>query len=219
MKEPVVAHQVRFQHVQGSCVVQIPALRVAAGERVGLCGPSGIGKSTVLDLLAGLRVAQSGSLVVAGRELVGAPDAIRRAHRLATIGVVPQEHPLVDALDVRENVLLPLRIARWRLPIDAPGRADALLAQLGLSALAGRRASRLSVGERQRVAIARALVADPQVVLADEPTSGLDPDQAAGAVDLLSRAAAGRALVIASHDPVVLARLDRVIEVAAWRVQ
>jgi putative ABC transport system ATP-binding protein len=180
-------------------VVAIPSWAVAAGQHGLIVGPSGSGKTTVLHLIAGLLPPSRGSVRVAGQDLGALTPAQLDAFRGKTIGIVLQRLHLIPALTVRDNLRLARTLAR--LPPD-PARIDALIAQLGLSALAGARPSRLSQGEAQRVAIGRAVVNHPALILADEPTSALD-DANCEAVLALLRAqaeASGATLVIATHD-------------------
>jgi ABC-type lipoprotein export system ATPase subunit len=210
-----------LRHQRGACALFVPELRVAAGEALALRGPSGVGKSTLLGLFAGELAADAGSLRVLGEELVGAPEARRRALRATRIGFVMQGHPLLSSLNALENVLLPLRLhPAHRLDRPAADRARALLDRLRVGALAERAVAGLSEGERQRVALARALITRPALVLADEPTSGLDPEGAASALALVREqvAASGAALILVSHDPAILSAFDRVEDVSAWRV-
>ncbi|MEM1206833.1 MAG: ATP-binding cassette domain-containing protein [Acidobacteriota bacterium] len=191
---------------------------VARGERVALFGPSGCGKSTLLDLVAGVRVPEAGRLVVEGRDVASLGVVERRAHRIRHMGFVFQDFPLVDYLDVLDNVLLPYRLnLELDLDADARGRALELLERLGVGGKSRRAPERLSQGERQRVAIARALVTRPSLVLADEPTAGLDPDTALSVVELLEELSEerGLSLLLVTHDPVLRARFARSLDVAA----
>lgn len=164
---------------------------VPAGRVLAVLGPNGAGKSTLLRLLAGL------SRPSAGRVRVGAGGDDRRQMR-GQVGYVGHATFLYPNLTVRENLLFAGRL----YGVAEPGRrADALLAEQDLEALAGRQAGSLSRGQAQRLAIARGLVHDPPVVLLDEPSTGLDPtaaDRLAARVRAL--AAAGRAVVLVTHD-------------------
>jgi putative ABC transport system ATP-binding protein len=180
-------------------VVAIPSWAVAAGQHSLILGPSGSGKSTLLHLIAGLLRPSRGHVVVAGQDLGALAPAELDAFRGRSIGIVLQRLHLIPALTVRDNLRLARTLAR--LPPDA-AQIDALIADLGLAALAGARPSRLSQGEAQRVAIARAVVNRPMLILADEPTSALD-DVNCTAVLALLRAqaeASGATLVVATHD-------------------
>jgi putative ABC transport system ATP-binding protein len=189
---------------------------VPAGARACVLGPSGCGKSTLLRLVSGELRASAGRVAVDGRALGDLSEAARRAWRLARVGFIFQDFPLVDYLDALENALLPYRLG---LPADpgARGRAGALLEALGLGGKLSARPGALSQGERQRVAIARALVTEPALLLADEPTTGLDPARADGVMDLLEglRAERGMTLIMVTHDPRLRPRFDQVLELAA----
>jgi putative ABC transport system ATP-binding protein len=179
--------------------VQISSWTVAAGQHSLILGPSGSGKTTLLHLIAGLLRPSRGRVFVAGQDLNALTPAELDAFRGKTIGIVLQRLHLIAALTVRDNLRLACTLAR--LPPD-PARIDALIADLGLAALAGARPSRLSEGEAQRVAIARAVVNRPALILADEPTSALDDANCAAVLALLraQAEASGATLVIATHD-------------------
>lgn len=191
--------------------LDVPGLAVAPGEALGLTGPSGTGKTLLLELLGLLRRADRGSyrLGTEGTQVqalwAGRGGRERVSGMRGTFfGFVPQTGGLMPFLTVRENVALTQRVS---------GRRDgaligALLERLDLGAVAGLRPDRLSIGQRQRVAIARALAHRPRFVIADEPTAALDPDNAAAAMALLVEAAAGEgtAVLVSSHD---IALLDR----------
>ncbi len=187
--------------------MEIEALALRGGEALAVVGPSGCGKSTLLDLLALLRrPARADRFVLAGTDVAAlwradgldACTALRGTH----VGVVLQTGGLLPSLSVRENVLLPQRLL-GRLDT---AWADTLLQRLDLSALAARRPSQISIGQRQRVAIARALAHRPALVLADEPTASLGVDHAPAALDLLLELAhgSGAALLLVSHDLALL---------------
>jgi putative ABC transport system ATP-binding protein len=198
-EQPVLILEDLIRAYGARTVVAIPSWTVAAGQHGLIVGPSGSGKTTVLHLIAGLLPPSRGSVRVAGQDLGALTPAQLDAFRGKTIGIVLQRLHLIPALTVRDNLRLARTLAR--LPPD-PARIDALIAQLGLSALAGARPSRLSQGEAQRVAIGRAVVNHPALILADESTSALD-DANCEAVLALLRAqaeASGATLVIATHD-------------------
>lgn len=204
---------------QRSFTLAVDTWRVAQGSRVGLFGPSGCGKSTLLNLIGGVLQPQQGRITVEGLELSTLTDAEKRAHRIRNIGFIFQDFPLVDYLDVNENVLFPYRLnSALRLDNDARDRARTLLGDLGLEDKAQRRPRFLSSGERQRVAIARALVTQPRLLLADEPTAGLDPDQSLAVVRLLEEVSARQnlTLLMVTHDPSLLELFDDVLAVADY---
>jgi putative ABC transport system ATP-binding protein len=175
-------------------------LHIAAGELVMVMGPSGNGKTTLLNCLSGLDDIDAGTVTVDGRDLFAMTDADRTRHRAERMGFIFQAFSLIPVLSAAENVELPLAVlgVPWK---EARVRARAMLARVGLGARADHRPSELSGGEQQRVAVARALVAEPAVVWADEPTGALDSQTAQGIEELLHEVhAAGQTLVIVTHD-------------------
>jgi len=180
-------------------VLALDRWRVARGARCLVLGPSGSGKTTLLNILAGLATPSAGQVRVDGVELGGLGPAERDRFRARHLGLVPQRLHLIAAITVADNLRLARRLAG--LP-DDEARIRALLEQLGLAALAGRRPDALSQGQAQRAAVARALVNQPVLLLADEPTAALDEANAEAAIGLIEAAAkAGSAtLVVASHD-------------------
>jgi putative ABC transport system ATP-binding protein len=187
---------------------------VQPGEVVALCGPSGSGKTTLLNLVAGLLEPDAGRVRLDTTEgerwIAPAAPSARTAVRRRHMGYVFQFFNLVPTLTVRENVLLPLELTRRQ---GLAERALARLHALGLGDLEDQFPDQLSGGERQRTAIARALAHEPCLVLADEPTGNLDRDNAARVVDLLWQEvrSLNSALLVATHDPVVADRADRVV--------
>jgi ABC-type lipoprotein export system ATPase subunit len=191
-------------------------LTVEAGEVVAVLGRSGSGKSTLLHILGGLDAADSGSVKIAGQELVGRRGSTLARIRLRHIGFVFQQFQLIEELSGLENVLL-----ATRLP-GAPGggahRERQLVDALGLAPVAGHLPRELSGGEQQRFAVARALVNDPEVVFADEPTGSLDAENGAAVLQIL-RDLPGRAVVLVTHEPEAAAIADRVLSLVGGRLQ
>ncbi|MFO1364536.1 MAG: ABC transporter ATP-binding protein [Burkholderiales bacterium] len=161
-------------------------LELARGEYVAVMGESGIGKSTLLNLVAGLDRPDAGAIVLDGAELTALGDDALTRLRRTRMGFVFQAFHVLPYLTVAENVALPLLLAGAAAGA-ADARVAAMLAAVGLADRAGSRPRELSGGELQRVAIARALVHGPQLVLADEPTGNLDPDSAQQVLELLRR--------------------------------
>jgi putative ABC transport system ATP-binding protein len=200
--------------------VSVPALRgvsleVEAGEFVALTGPSGSGKSTLLNILGLLDQPDAGSYTLGGRDCGGLDARALALVRRAELGFVFQGFNLIPVLSAAENVEYPLLLDGT--PAKArKERVAAALDQVGLGAFAGRRPDELSGGQRQRVAIARALVKRPRLVLADEPTANLDGATAAQVVDLMKGLAreGGSTVLVATHDPRLSQRCDRVIALA-----
>jgi len=154
-------------------VLQGLDLDVAAGEMVAITGASGVGKSTLLHVLGTLDRPDSGTLQVAGEDVLAYAEPQLRAFRNRTLGFVFQFHNLLPEFSALENVMMPMLIAR-RPEAEAKQAAASLLAELGLADRAEHRPGALSGGEQQRVAVARALVQGPKALLADEPTGNLD---------------------------------------------
>lgn len=218
---PAIAlEDVRLRLGTGTAAVDVLrglTLTIAAGERVGIVGASGSGKSTALMIACGLERADGGRVAVAGIDLAGL-DADRLARfRGETIGIVFQSFHLVSDMTALENVATPLELAGRP---DAFARARAELAAVGLADRLDHYPSQLSGGEQQRVAIARALVHRPSIVVADEPTGNLDEATGADVAALLFARVAeiGATLMLVTHDPDLAARCDRVIHVRAGRV-
>lgn len=208
---------------QGRVLVEIPRLSLRRGEALGIAGASGAGKSTLLFALAGLVPGAQGQVRWQGQDLLAMPARRRAAFRADHIGLVFQDHMLFEELDAPANAAIQagFRPRAERAALRAEG--GRLLAALGLAGK-GADVARLSGGERQRVAVARALAHRPQVLLADEPTASLDAATAEALTgDLLGdtgpdRGRQGRSLIVVSHDPALLARMDRVIRLDHGRM-
>jgi putative ABC transport system ATP-binding protein len=193
-------------------------LRVARGEFVAVMGPSGSGKSTLLNVLGGLDRPDSGRYVLAQDEISALDDDAASDVRNRRIGFVFQSFHLLPRLSVLENVLLPQRYARVPDP-QAPERARALLARIGLGQRLDHLPGQLSGGQLQRAAIARALLNGPDLLLADEPTGNLDSNSAADVMALLRELhAGGQTLVMVTHDPAIAASAQRTIHLRDGRV-
>ena len=189
------------------------------GELVGLVGPSGSGKSSLLHAAALLEKPNSGSVTIAGRDALALSEAERTAVRRSRIGFVYQFHHLMPELDALENVALPRRIAGASAGQAQSDAAERLLS-LGLEGRLRHRPGQLSGGEQQRVAIARALVNRPAIVLADEPTGNLDPSTSDQVFDALEAACrqAGAAALVATHNFALAERMDRVVTLKDGRI-
>jgi putative ABC transport system ATP-binding protein len=208
------------KHYGDACVFSGVNLRVAPGEFVALLGESGVGKSTLLNCIAGLDDADGGRITLAGVE-VGGLDADGRARlRRERLGFVFQAFHVLPHLSVAENVALPLRLLGRHAATQAQ-RVQTLLDAVGLAGLGTRWPAQLSGGQLQRVAIARALVHEPALILADEPTGNLDPTTATRVLDLLLDQArrSGAACLLVTHSQAAAVRADRVLRLTPQGVE
>jgi len=192
-------------------------LDVARGEFVALIGESGVGKSTLLNCVAGLESPDSGTLELAGQDVLGLDEAARARLRRSQLGFVFQAFHVLPHLSVAENVALPLMLL---------GRPDAarvrdVLDAVGLGELSQRLPAQLSGGQLQRVAIARAVVHSPALILADEPTGNLDPATAERVLKLLVSQVrgAGAACLLVTHSQAAAQQADRVLRLAPSGVE
>ena len=191
---------------------------VQDGEHVAIMGPSGSGKSTLLNIIGLLDRPTRGTYRLDGRAVGGLDDDALAAIRRRGIGYVFQSYHLIERLDARGNVELPL-ILDGVAPRERRGRVEAALEAVGLAERADHRPSELSGGQRQRVAIARATILNPRVILADEPTGNLDSSSGEQVLALLeSFRARGLTLILVTHDPAVARRAERVIILRDGRV-
>jgi lipoprotein-releasing system ATP-binding protein len=192
------------------------SFRIDPGEYLAVIGRSGSGKSTLLNLLGLLDRPSDGRLHLLGERVDHLDDRRRAALRNRHIGFVFQFHHLLPEFSVRENLLMPTRIAGGRQARVAGAWADELADLLGLADVVDRGADALSGGQKQRVAVGRALINRPDLVLADEPTGNLDSQNAAAVNELFRRVheATGTTFVIVTHDPGVAETADRMIEVS-----
>ena len=191
-------------------ILALPALTLEPGTSLGVSGPSGSGKSSLLHLVAGLITPSAGRVSWGDTVVSALAEGERDRWRRRTIGFVFQDFHLVPELDVAANIALPASFSSWRLDAVDRRRALDLAEQMGL-ADPRRRAAVLSRGEQQRVAIARALFGKPALLLADEPTASLDAarSEAIGALLVEAATRCGASLICASHDAALLARMDR----------
>lgn len=180
-------------------------LQVNEGEFLGILGPSGSGKSSLLYLLSGLKIPTHGTIQYNDKNLASLPEDARSKLRLSDFGFVFQQPYLLGYLTALENVL-----------VAVPGQplkqqAATLLAKLGLEEKAHRLPHELSGGERQRVCVARALLGNPKVIFADEPTAALDHKNGLQVVELLNENRGSGSLVMVTHDPSMLEKADRIV--------
>ena len=213
MIEAAAASLVYEDHGRPVFAVREVDLEVRANEFLGILGPSGSGKSSLLYLLSGLKTPTSGSICYAGKNLNGMSDEERSRLRLSDFGFVFQQPYLLGYLSALENVL-----------VASPGQrqtdqAMMLLTELGLAEKSHRQPHELSGGERQRVCVARALLGSPKVIFADEPTASLDHKNGAQVVHLLNKLRGEGSLVMVTHDPSMLEEANRVVRLVDGSVE
>ncbi len=205
--------------------IEVPALRdidlaIERGEFAALWGPSGSGKSSLLNLIGLIDMPSSGTLEIDGRDTAGLDDAARAKLRNHAIGFVFQGFNLIPVLSALENVMLPLTI-RGTPRKTAHEAAQQRLAEVNLESFAHHRPDQLSGGQRQRVAIARALVTAPLIVIADEPTANLDAHTGQQVIALMRELnrSHGVTFVFSTHDPRLIDAVDRLIRLADGQIE
>ena len=183
-------------------------LTIERSKFIGILGPSGSGKSSLLYLLSGLKLPTSGSVSYKEQDLAELTDQERANLRKQEFGFVFQEHFLIEYLPVLDNVLAPVNedSPEWK------ARARELLQRLGIEDLAEKKPHELAGGQRQKVAIARALINKPEVLFADELTANLDHDNAWMIMDLLTEYLEEATLIVVTHDPTILQNADKIIK-------
>jgi putative ABC transport system ATP-binding protein len=211
----ITVHNISFTYPDSTFRLEIESLSIDRGQKAALIGSSGIGKTTLLNLTAGILLPQTGKIEVDGSVVNHLDDAARRAYRIREIGFVFQDFRLLEYLDVLDNILLPYRINRaLTMSGEIREKARSVASDLGIQDKLNKQPARLSHGERQRVAICRALLTEPKILLADEPTGNLDPANKAHILEKLfdyvdSR---GATLVTVTHDHALLGGFNRVID-------
>ena len=210
----ISALQKSFRTPEGErkTIVDIPAFSLAAGQQLALRGESGSGKTTFLHLIAGILAADSGSILIDGRDMAALGESGRDRLRAESIGYIFQTFNLLQGYSVLENVMLGMAFGRG----SDRAHATAMLERVGLSHRLQHYPRQLSTGQQQRVAVARALANHPKLVLADEPTGNLDHKNARESLALIRETCRenGAALLLVSHDPGVLAAFEDVQDFA-----
>jgi putative ABC transport system ATP-binding protein len=194
-------------------VLKEVAVNINIGEIVIMTGPSGSGKTTFLTIIGGLRHADSGSVLVLGRQLIDSNEQTKVINR-RQIGYIFQQHNLLKSLTALQNVAMTLELHSGLTEKQRLNRAAAILSSVGLANRLHYKTEQLSGGQRQRVSIARALVGNPKIILADEPTASLDKQSGMEAVNILKQLAkeSNTTILLVTHDYRILDMADRIIE-------
>ena len=216
----ITVRDIAFSYPTGNFTLKIPEFTVEKHEKIAVIGPSGTGKTTLLNLIAGIIIPNRGQIRVKNTAVDQLNDARRRQFRITRIGLVFQDFELLDYLNVLDNILYPYRITS-ALKLDPPVRRRAVMLaeEMDIGDKLRRRANDLSQGEKQRAAICRALLPQPGLILADEATGNLDPDNKTRILDLLFHAVADHdtTLLAVTHDHELLDRFDRVVDFRDFR--
>jgi len=186
---------------------------VDEGEFVGIMGPSGAGKSTLLNVLSSIILPTAGIVRIAGQDILKMRDNQLSDFRRNEMGFIFQSFNLIDTLNVKDNILLPLAVEKVSLE-EMDKRLLHVTSILGIQELLSAYPPEISVGQKQRVAIARALVSHPKIVLADEPTAALDKKSGRDVVEIMQRLAKdqGTSILLVTHDNRILDIADRIVE-------
>ena len=223
MKPTVVCQDVAKVFTQGE--VKVYALKdidleIPEGDFVCLSGPSGSGKTTLLNLIGGLDVPTHGEITVAGQRVDRMDKGALADMRLHNLGFVFQAYNLIPVLTAQENVEFVMQL-QGVAKAERADKARAILAEVGLEGMEGRRPAELSGGQQQRVAVARAIVSAPSLVLADEPTANLDSVTAEKLMDLMRRMNQehGATFLMSTHDELVMSYAKRLVKLHDGRVQ
>lgn len=195
------------------------SLDVKNGEFISIVGPSGNGKSTLLNMVTGIDRPTAGEVIVTGKEIHKMSENQLAAWRGQHVGIIFQFFQMLPSLSILQNVILPMDFANKYSPKERRERASQLLETVGLSDQANKLPSMVSGGQQQRAAIARALANDPDLLIADEPTGNLDTRTANDVFDLfLELVAQGKTLLMVTHDKELARRVPRVVEIIDGKI-
>lgn len=203
----------KFSYNKNKLVINIDQLDISSGERIFLYGPSGHGKSTLLNLTSGVLKADAGVVSVLGQDLTTLGQSQRDHLRGEKIGYIFQIFNLIPYLTVKENIVLPCMINKKRASQDVSAQAEELIDSLGMREHINKKVTDLSIGQQQRVAAARALIGNPEIIIADEPTSALDEKNTREFMSLLMKEWEKRkfTLLFVSHDERLKSYFERSI--------
>jgi putative ABC transport system ATP-binding protein len=195
------------------------SIDIGNGEFISIVGPSGNGKSTLLNMVTGIDRPTDGQVIVTGREIHKMSENQLAAWRGQHVGIVFQFFQMLPALSLLQNVILPMDFARKYSPRERRGRAMHLLETVGIADQANKLPGMVSGGQQQRAAIARSLANDPDLLVADEPTGNLDTRTANDIFDLFARLVEqGKTLLMVTHDKELARRVPRVVEIIDGRI-
>lgn len=215
----IAVKEMLFHYRGNGFELRIPELIIKKQEKVGIVGPSGTGKTTLINLLAGILVPESGSIKIEGLDLSDLSAEDRQDLRAVRMGLVFQEFELLEYLPVLDNILLPYRISPvLELDNGVMERARRLAQEVGLGKKLNRFPRHLSQGERQRTAVCRALITQPALLFGDEPTGNLDPKNRDQVMDILFdySNASEAPLIVVTHDAELIKRFDATINVSEF---
>ena len=206
---------IQFHYPQSDFNLDIDDLNFSEGSKSAIIGPSGFGKTTMLNIIAGILIPDKGKVIVNQETVNLLNDKDRRRYRIQNIGFIFQDFRLVPYLNVLDNILLPFRINNaLKADAEAIGRSTDIAEDLNIGKLIRKYPAKLSHGERQRVAIARALVNQPKLLLADEPTGNLDPANKIHIKNILFDIVQKQktTLITVTHDHEMLEGFDKVVD-------
>ena len=213
-KQMIKLEKIKYSYPNSDFHLSIDSLLIGKGKKTAVIGPSGFGKTTMLNLLAGIIIPSQGKISVKDNLVHNLSDTERRDYRIKEIGFVFQDFKLLEYLSVLDNILLPFRINKTlQLTKEIRENAQELAASINIDNKLNKHPSKLSHGERQRVAICRALLNKPSLILADEPTGNLDPANKAHIMDILFDYVNNynSTLITVTHDHALLSGFDEVI--------
>jgi len=195
------------------------SFHVKAGEFVSIVGPSGTGKSTLLNMITGIDRPTSGEIIVTGKPVHRMSEDQLAGWRGDNVGIIFQFFQMLPALNLVQNVILPMDLANKFAARERRDRAMTLLKEVGLADQANKLPSQVSGGQQQRAAIARALANDPQLLIADEPTGNLDSHTSQDVFELfMNVVGGGKTLLMVTHDKELASRVPRVVEILDGRI-
>jgi putative ABC transport system ATP-binding protein len=209
-----------FSYGESQFRLEIPDLSINDGEKVAIVGPSGTGKTTLLNLLSGILSPSSGQIIISDLNITAFGVEDRQDLRMVKMGLVFQEFELLDYLNVLDNILLPYRVTPiHEITASIRKRAEEIASDVGLSDKLRRYPHKLSQGERQRVAVCRALLTEPDYLFGDEPTGNLDPKNRDHVINILFEYCdqTKAPILVVTHDSELIERFDRIIDVREFQ--